>query len=132
MMIHILSLHYNICVYCNDVDTLEHHLFYCVECVSFWNRVSGWIKSNLDTSFNLTICEIIFGIPIFHNQSIAAINFIILLGKWYINNVRSLNKPLNFLNFLRLVKTKTDEIILIKTTNNVDPQMWKIDLLIAL
>ena len=75
------------CVYCNDIDTLEHHLFYWVEFIIFWKSVSGWIKSNLDTSFDLTICEIIFGIPIFHNQSITAINFIILLGKWYINKV---------------------------------------------
>ena len=76
--------------------------------------------------------QIIFGIPIFHNQSITAINFIILLGKWYINNIRSLNKTWNFQNFLTFVKIKTDEIILIKTTNNVDPQMWEIDWLIAL
>ena len=26
----------NTCVYCNDIDSLENHLFYCVECVSFW------------------------------------------------------------------------------------------------
>ena len=67
----------NICIYCNNIDTLEHHLYSCTECEKFWELISKWIKNNLDTSFKLTICEIIFGIPIDHNQAIRAINFII-------------------------------------------------------
>ena len=122
----------NECIYCNEIDTIEHHLFTCVYCRVFWNLVSEWIKDNLDTSFNFTICEIIFGIPISYNPTINAINFIIILGKWYINNVRTLNKTISFPPFLKLIKRKINEIILIKTTNNIDPKLWEIDLLIAL
>ena len=75
----------NECTYCNEIDTIEHRLFTCVE--FFWNLVSQCIKDNLDTCFNFTICEIISGILISYNPTINAINFIIVLGKWYINNV---------------------------------------------
>ena len=122
----------NKCIYCNAIDTIEHHLFTCAECIFFWDQVSNWIKNNLDTTFNFTICEIIFGIPINHNPAINAINFLILLGKWYINNVRTSNKIINFQAFLKLGKRKIDEIIFIKTMNDTHPNTWEIDLLIAL
>ena len=122
----------NNCIYCNEKDTIEHHLFMCVKCRVFWNLVSRWIKDNLDTSFNFTICEIIFGIPISYNPTINAINFIIILGKWYINNERTSNKIISFPPFLKLIKSKINEIIFIKTTINIDPKLWEIDFLIAL
>ena len=122
----------NNCVYCNDIDTQEHHFFYCNESTNFWKLVSKWTKENLDTSFNLTICEIMFGIPIDYNQTIKAINFMIILGKWFINNSRSLDIPINFQNNLAFLKTKIDQMILNKTIINVDPHLWEIDLLIAL
>ena len=90
------------------------------------------IKNNLDTSFRLTICEIVFGIPIDQNQAIRAINFIILLGKLFINNSRTQNQQLIFKTFLRFLKKKIEEIILSKMINNVDPQIWEMDMLIAL
>ena len=104
----------------------------CVKSKVFWNLLSKWITDNLDTSFNFTICEIIFRIPISHNPAINAINFIIILGKWYINNVRTSNKIISFPPFLKLIKRKINQIIFIKTTNNIDPKLWEIDLLIAL
>ena len=73
-----------------------------------------------------------FGIPIDHNQAIRAINFIILLGKWFINNARSQNQHLIFKTFLKFLKKKIEEIILCKTINNVDPQLWEMDMVIAL
>ena len=121
----------NKCIYCN-IDTLEYHLYTCTECEKFWELTSEWIKNNLDRSFRLTICEIVFGIPIDQNQAIQAINFIILLGKWFINNSRTQNQQLTFKTFLRLLKKKIEEIILSKTINNVDPQLWEMDMVIAL
>ena len=49
----------NKCIYCNNIDTLEHHLYTCIECEKLWELISEWIKTNLDTGFKLTICEII-------------------------------------------------------------------------
>ena len=48
-----------------------------------------------------------------------AINFIIILGKWYINNVRTLNKEINMPSFLKFVKNKVDEIFFIKAINDI-------------
>ena len=58
--------------------------------------------------------------------------FIIILGKWYINNVRTLNKEINMPFFLKFVKNKVDEIFFIKAINDIMPKIWEIDLLIAL
>ena len=78
-------------------------------------QLSQWMKNNLDTSFDLTICEVIFGIPISYNPTINAINFLIILGKWYINNVRTLNKEISMPSFLKFVKKKVDEFFLHKS-----------------
>ena len=102
------------------------------KCVFFWDLVSNWITNHLDTTFNYTICKIIFAIPIKHNPAITAINMLILLGKWYSNNVRTSNKNINFQAFLKLVKQKIDKIIFIKTMNNAHSNSWEINLLIAL
>ena len=84
------------------------------------------MKNNLDTSFDLTICEVIFGIPISYNPTINAINFLIILGKWYINNVKTLNKELSMSSFLKFVNQKVDKIFYIKATNDIMPKACEI------
>lgn len=52
----------------------------------------------------------------------------IILEKWFINNVRTQNYDISFPNFFKLIKRKIDEIIVNKATNNVDPKIWEIAL----
>ena len=51
----------------------------------FWQKTRVWASNSLDTNIQLTICEIIFGITITGNSSINTINFLILIGKLFIN-----------------------------------------------
>ena len=52
------------CDSCGMTDTIEHRLFDCVEANKIWKCIQQWIKNVLEVNINLTICEIIFGIPI--------------------------------------------------------------------
>ena len=110
----------NICEYCSNIDTIEHHLFWCTNSQEFWNKVQKWIKDNLDTSLKLTVCEIIFGICIENNKSIDMINFIILIGKNFINKSRNNRDPLYFIKFLSILKEKIECINYIKQNNDED------------
>ena len=80
---------------------------------------------------NLTICEILFGIPI-QDEGIKPINFIILMGKWFINKRRTDEKPLNLNTFFKILKNKIDMIVYNKTKNNKDADDWEINLMIML
>ena len=79
----------------------------------------------------LTICEVLFGIPI-HDEGIKSINFIILMGKWFIKQRRTQDKVLNFHTFRTVLKAKIDMIIYNKTINNKDPDKWEMCLAIML
>ena len=72
----------------------------------FWQKTRVWASNNLDTSIPLTICEIIFGITITGNNSINTLNFLILIGKLFINKSRTNKQPVYFINFLAIVKEK--------------------------
>ena len=100
----------NKCIYCDKIDTIEHHLFECEETILFWNRLQEWMNDNLEVSINLTVCEVLFGIPIPNNPDIEAINYITLIGKWYINRNRSNEEALYMLEFLELLKDKMTAI----------------------
>ena len=51
-----------------------------------------------------TICEIIFGIHIEHDNIINFVNYIIILGKWYINNCRMNAKTIQINEFQQIVE----------------------------
>ena len=77
------------------VDGVEHHLFHCTDGKLL-------MIDNLGYGFELTVCEIIFGIPNTNNPDIKLVNFFILLGKWYINKCKSTEKQIYFFEFLIL------------------------------
>ena len=91
-----------------------------------------WSKSNLDTSMNLTVCEILFGICIDNNDSLTTLNFLILIGKHFINRSRNNNDPFYFINFLSLLKEKIQAITYSKRINSQELEDWERDLLDAL
>lgn len=97
------------CHYCNQYDTLEHHLFYCNESQKFWEKLKHWIFKTLELKFNFTICEILLGINDF-TPDLKLINFLILLGKWYLNDRKSSNLLILFFEFLLLLKDKLETI----------------------
>ena len=98
----------NECIYCGKIDTIEHHIFECEETKLFWNRLQDWMSDTLEVSIRLTICEVLFGIPMPDNPDIEAINYITMVGKWYINANRTNEKALYMLEFLELLKGKME------------------------
>ena len=123
---------HNKCDYCNSIDTLEHHLFWCKRTQEFWQKTRDWARNNLDTSMQLTICEIIFGITITGNSSINTINFLILTGKLFINKSRTNKQPLYFINFLAFVKEKIKHSTYLRQINDQLVEDWERDLMDAL
>ena len=91
-----------------------------------------WSKSNLDTSMNLAVCEILFGICIENNNSLMTLNFLILIGKYFINRSRNNSEPLFFIKFLSLLKEKIQNITYTKIVNSQELDNWERDLLDAL
>ena len=94
-----------VCEYCNELDTITHHLFECQVVKTFWDEVELWIYDRLGVLFNLTICEIIFGIREL-DELIRLVNYIILYGKLYINKQRTYSKKLTPAEFFSKLKDK--------------------------
>ena len=122
----------NKCEYCNEIDTLEHHFFWCGYSGQFWRKIQKWSKDNLDTSMDFTVCEILFGICINNNDSFNIINFLILLGKHFINRSRNNGEPLYFINLLSLLKDKIENVVFIKQINSQNVKDWERELADAL
>ncbi len=117
-----------ICIFCEEIDTLEHHLYECRESRLFWERLYIWMSNNLEVSFPLTICEIIFGIPEEKNSDLKIINYLILTGKWYINKMRTNNTELYFISYLHLVRKKVELLLLNNTIHSRTNQTWQVKL----
>ncbi len=63
------------------------------------------------------VCKILFGIPYQKMQhELEIINFILLLGKWYINKTKTNKQPLYLISFLELLHNK---IIWIQQANKM-------------
>ena len=52
----------NCCNLCIPVDTILHHLYYCVVTQDLWLKVSDWLNSFMRESFSLSICEVLLGV----------------------------------------------------------------------
>ena len=74
---------------------------------------------------DFTVCEILFGICIDNNESFNIINFLILLGKQFINKSRTNKEPLYFIKFISLLKNKIENIIYTKVINSQDVKSWE-------
>ncbi len=117
----------NMCKHCEEkIDTIEHHFYECTDSKLFWNRIEDWIKNNLELTFHFTICEILFGIPFETNQSdLGMINFIILLGKWYMNKSRSEENRFYLITFLEILKDKVQTMININNIQVSPSNEWQ-------
>ena len=99
-----------LCIFCNHSDTIEHHFFLCAFSKLFWEYVETWLTDLFQTENKITfaICEILFGYSLSNktNSVTTIINWIISLGKWFINFCRSKEKDINFIEFQKISKTK--------------------------
>ena len=81
------------CQYCSEIDTIEHHFYYCVAAKQFWNEVLNWFESMINHTVVLSVCEVLFGVIencYEDNEVFTTINLVILICKWYINSSRTI------------------------------------------
>ena len=102
--------------------------YYCINSKTFRNKLKTWMVGNLNFGFELTVCEVLFGLPTYNNQDFKLINFLILIGKWYLNNSKTQGKPIFFFVFIILIKEKTEILKHINTFNNQEVESWVTDL----
>ena len=116
----------NHCVHCNEQDTIEHFLFYCDECRSFWLNVENWFHQTTRVLLPLRITNILFGIPFNRSQDklLFILNFIVLHGKWFIYKCKREENHIRFVPFLRYLKNvlyvEKDMAILMKKEQEFD------------
>ena len=93
------------------MDGVKHHLFYCLESKKFWSDLKLWMIANLNFGFEFTVCEILFGFPNHSVPDIETLNFLILMGKWYLYNIKSKDKPILFFEFLIILREKLELMV---------------------
>ena len=73
----------NKCDYCEEGDSIEHHLYYCTISNFFWNQVKSWMISYMNLGIELTVhvCEVLFRLPTYNNPDLKLINFLIIIGQ---------------------------------------------------
>ena len=115
----------NTCQLCNEVDTIEHHLVNCSASKVIWDKLKRWLFSNINIKFMFTECEIIFSLPFIKEAETELINFVIIITKWYINNAKSNDKPLYFIELLRVIEDKIRPITYANKENNRINTGWQ-------
>ena len=100
-----------LCNSCKVNDTIEHHLFSCRDSKKLWDGIENWLRDNLSIGYKLTECEILFGIPISNTVDLDIMNFLILMGKQYINKQKTGKKEIYFFEFLNQIRSKLEIII---------------------
>ena len=115
----------NKCTYCNEIDTIEHHLYYCKESRIIWEKLENWVFNQFGLKIKLTVCEILFGLPHAVDNYIELLNFLIILGKKYINHSKTTEQPIYFIELLNLIKNKIDVIILSNNLSNRQNKGWQ-------
>ena len=86
--------------------------------MKFWKQLSEWLKSILDIKFNFTVCEVLFGFWPSDNVIFEAINYLMLIGKWFLNNKKSENKEVHFSEYLVFIKSKLEVLLEVNKNNN--------------
>ena len=97
------------CSACQKVETLEHKFFECRNVQSFWKHFSIWWSIVFGVKLNLTRDSIIFGLL---DSDDTKANYCILLGKYYINSIKTnqstIPTHLSLPSYLRFLKRKLD------------------------
>jgi hypothetical protein len=97
-----------VCSYCEEIDDIQHFFVNCTPVRKFWLTVQTWLNNMYNTNIILSEKTIIFGcMP--EDDMLEALNFVILLGKFYIYKQRLFHdNEINFLEYLIDLKYKLD------------------------
>ena len=104
------------CTVCDKIDNLEHYFYYCTDTYNFWRQVQKWLCHLLSYYLSLTILEVLLGVINCDPRYYYIINYVIIIGKYYISQSKKKQKDISFFNFLHTLKQKLrlDERVHIK------------------
>ena len=93
------------CALCtgNCIDTIQHHFIECSGLNNFWKYLESWWNRSSTTQVHLTKKHIIFGVY-YDLSHFTAVNYVILLAKWYIYTHTYLERKIELYNFLVILK----------------------------
>ncbi len=97
----------SLCQHCGVQDDIIHYFVDCDRVVYFWESVIEWWEQMHDHKCQLTLngLNIIFGI-LDPTQTADALNFCLLLAKWYIFRCKYLDQYIFFYSFLSELKNR--------------------------
>ena len=106
----------DLCTFCNASPETRDHLFYlCKHAKEFWEQFEEFWMSITKQNVSLSLKDIIVGV-IETNASL--LNYLIVLGKYFIWNSRKQNNFPKFYLFTSLIKTKFKTEHYIAAKNN--------------
>ena len=114
----------NECYLCGEVDGIEHHLFLCEHSKKFWKSLNKWMLEVFEFCVEFTVCEILFGLPTNYYIDTRRLNFLILLGKWYINKNKCKQIPIHFFEYLTILKDKVNTMMYIPKIEGREVEPW--------
>ena len=95
------------CVYCQEPDSISHSFIHCRWSREFFAEVIKWFNKENDTSYSLTITELLFGklttSPI---MMLKKLNYALLFAKYYIYTNKLSSKELILKEFIRKLELK--------------------------
>ena len=93
------------CSYCNELDTIEHYLYWCVSTNTMWKQIFNWWNHATRIVMPISCNEIIFGLPNPNNDIVINhYNYVILQAKYYIYKCKQSNNELCLYQFLLSLK----------------------------
>ena len=89
----------DLCMYCGEIETIQHFFFDCITVKSLWSDIEGRIQSIINEHIFLSATDVLLGLgkkTRFSHNTMNTLNLLILIGKATISKVKY-GKHKNFL-----------------------------------
>ena len=70
------------------VDNLEHYFYYCCDVEHFWRQVENWTSKIIASKVKLMVLEVLIGFLNFDSEFYYAINYVIIIAKFYLSKAK--------------------------------------------
>ena len=113
-----------VCIFCGMSESIEHYFYTCDIIKDFWTSFRKWWKNIYECDIELSVCEVIFGVPNEMNDiMIDCLNFCILYAKQFIVEEHSdgSNKSVFIYEFAVSLKNRLEvEKLIAKNNGNLN------------
>ena len=89
------------CIYCGEVDSIDHSFISCQFTVSFAQKVLQWFNTTHNSAFNLNTEEFLFGLPNVSDVLQKKLNYMLLFLRYYIYKRKLQNDSLMISDFIK-------------------------------